>query len=85
MGPPRKLYIDSRFRNAGGSPSDFQVTLAQSIEVPDSTVAFVDSVHVPNVFTSIHGKNRNRYLAEDLSGSAVALRPSSSPWVAITG
>ena len=69
MGPPRKLYIDSRFRNAGGSPSDFQVTLAQSIEVPENTVAFVDSVHVPNVFTSVHAKNRNLYLAEYVSSS----------------
>ena len=69
MGPPRKLYIDSRFRNAGGSSSDFQVTLAQSIEVPENTVAFVDSVHVPNVFTSVHAKNRNLYLAEYVSSS----------------
>ena len=69
MGPPRKLYIDSRFRNAGGSSSDSQVTLAQSIEVPENMVAFVDSVHVPNVFTSAHAKNRNLYLAEYVSSS----------------
>ena len=69
MGPPRKLYLDSRFRTAGGSSSDFQVTLAQSIEVPEGTVAFVDSVHVPIVFTSTHAKNRNLYLAEYVSSS----------------
>ena len=69
MGPPRKLYIDSRFRNAGGSASDFQVTLAQSIEVPENHVAFVDSVHVPHVFTSIHGKNRNLYIGEYISST----------------
>ena len=39
MAPPRKLYIDSRFRNAGGSSKDFQVTLAQSIEVAENTAA----------------------------------------------
>ena len=72
MGPPRKLYVDSRFRNAGGSPSDFQVTLAQSIEVPENTVAFVDSVHVPNVFTTIHTKNRNLYLSEGVSAGVYA-------------
>ena len=74
MGPPRKLYVDSRFRNAGGSSSDFQVTLAQSIEVPQNTVAFVDSVHIPNVFTTIHTKNRNLYLAEYVSSSATAYK-----------
>ena len=74
MGPPRKLYIDSRFRNAGGSSSDFQVTIAQSIEVPDSTVAFVDSVHLPNVFTTIHSRNRNLYLAEDAGGGVIAYK-----------
>jgi|OM-RGC.v1.015718478 hypothetical protein len=74
MGPPRKLYIDSRFRNAGGSSSDFQVTLAQSIEVPENTVAFVDSVHLPNVFTTIHARSRNLYLAEYVSASATAYK-----------
>ena len=74
MGPPRKLYIDSHFRNAGGSSSDFQVTLAQSIEVPDSTVAFVDSVHILNSFTTIHARNRNLYLAEYVSASATAYK-----------
>ena len=74
MGPPRKLYLDSRFRNAGGTSSDFQVTLAQSIEVPENTVAFVDSVHLPNVFTTIHARNRNLYLAEYVSAGATAYK-----------
>ena len=46
MGPPWKLYFDSRFRNAGGSSSDFQATLAQSIEVPENIVDFLDSERV---------------------------------------
>jgi len=65
MGPLRKLYIDSRFRNAGGSSSDFQVTLPVSIEVPENTVAFVDSVHIPNTFLTIRGLLEHRHLVQD--------------------
>ena len=50
------------------------MTLAQSIEVPENTVAFVDSVHLPNVFTTIHARNRNLYLAEYVSASSKAYK-----------
>ena len=38
----RKIYIDSR--QAQGTGSDFQLTLKQSVQVPEYTVAYIDDV-----------------------------------------
>ena len=58
MSFPRELYIDSRFRSSG-THSDFTFQLSQSVEVPHGYVAIVDSVQIPNVFTTI-GDTRNK-------------------------
>ena len=62
---PHKLYIDSRARqNAGqSSHSDFAVQLPRPIEVPESR-AFIDSVHIPNTFPTIHSANKWIYIVE---------------------
>ena len=49
----RRIYVDSRLRS-GGTNADFTYDLPRSIEVPDQTIAYVDSVLLPNVFTTIH-------------------------------
>ena len=69
--PIHKLYIDSRRRVRPdlNSHTDFSIQLPRTIEVPDSR-AFVDSVHISNIFETIHENNRNIYVAEE-----VPLRP----------
>ena len=52
----RHIYVDSRLRSSG-TASEFTVELPRSFEVPDQTFAFVDSVLLPNVFTTVHGNN----------------------------
>ena len=59
----RRLYVDSRLRSSG-TGSDFTVELPRSFEIPDQTIAFVDSVLVPNVFPTIHENNNRLYSAE---------------------
>ena len=61
----RRIYIDSRQRTSG-SDSDFTYDLPMSIEVPDNTIAFVDSVLLPNVFTSLHENNNRLYVSEQV-------------------
>ena len=62
---PYKLYIDSRahMNAANTSHADFNVQLPRPIEVPESR-AFIDSVHLPNTFTTIHSQNKYIYVVE---------------------
>ena len=59
----RRIYIDSKYRS-GGTSSDFTYDLPVSLEVPDNTIGFVDSVFFPNVFTTLHEDNTRLYLIE---------------------
>ena len=59
----RRIYIGSRLRS-GGTNADFTYDLPRSIEVPDQTIAYVDSVLVPNVFTTINENNHRLYFSE---------------------
>ena len=59
----RRIYVDSRLRS-GGTNADFTYDLPRSIEVPDQTIAYVDSVLLPNVFTTIHENNNRLYFSE---------------------
>ena len=67
----RRIYVDSRLRSSG-TGSDFTVELPRSFEVPDQTIAFIDSVLVPNVFPTIHENNNRLYFAEFTNPSNVA-------------
>ena len=64
----RRIYIDSRQRTSG-TDSDFTYDLSRSIEVPDNTIAFVDSVLLPNVFTTLHENNDRLYVSEQFQGT----------------
>ena len=60
-----RTYIDSRLRTSG-TDSDFTYDIPISKEVPDSTIAFVDSVLLPNVFTTLHENNNRHYVSEQV-------------------
>ena len=59
----RRIYIDSRYRS-GGTDADFTYDLPVSLEIPDNTIGFVDSVFFPIVFTTLHELNNRLYLIE---------------------
>ena len=69
MAHVRRIYIDSRLRS-GGTDSDFTYDLPRGIEIPDSTIAFVDSVFCPNVFTTLHELNNRLYVIEGENGAS---------------
>ena len=64
----RRIYIDSRLRTSG-TDSDFTYDLPRSIEVPDQTIAFVDSILVPNVWTTLHESNYRLYVSEQVGAT----------------
>ena len=66
----RRIYVDSRLRSSG-TGSEFTVELPRSFEVPDQTIAFIDSCLVPNVFPTIHENNNRLYFAEFTSPTDV--------------
>ncbi len=71
----RRVYVDSRFRDAGGNDNDFWYTLNQSLQIPESTVALIDSVHIPNVIpTIIAGRNDRLYFREIVAGPTITDR-----------
>jgi hypothetical protein len=59
---PHKIYVDSRKR-VSGSHADFDYQLPNPIQVPKSR-CFVDSVHIANIFPTIHSANRFIYIEE---------------------
>ncbi len=71
----RRVYVDSRFRDAGGNDNDFWYTLNQSLQIPESTVALIDSVHIANVIpTIIADRNDRLYFREIAAGPTITDR-----------
>ncbi len=69
MASVRRIYIDRRVHSSGVD-SDFTYDLPRSIEVPDQTFAYVDSVCLPNVLTTLHDRSTKRYVTETVGGAA---------------
>ena len=69
---PHKIYVDSRKR-VSGSHSQFDYQLPNPIQVPKSR-CFVDSVHIANVFPTIHSANRFIYIEETSTASVSTKR-----------
>ncbi len=68
---PHKIFVHSKARvaPAHSTHSDFSYQLAAPIEVPQSR-AFVDQVHIPNEFPTIHADNKYIYLEETVAGNS---------------
>ena len=58
----RKIYIDSR--QAQGTGSDFTLTLKQSVQVPENTIAYIDDIIIPNTFLKIDANRCWVYISE---------------------
>ena len=70
--PIRKVYIDSRFKTKDSkSNSEFKYELAESVELPDKCVCFVDDLIIPVSWYSIDENSKNIYVRryQDLSNT----------------
>ncbi len=65
----RKIFVDSRFRDSG-SFANFQYSLKTPVTHPKCR-AYIDQLHIPNVFPTIHENNRNLYIVESYSDDGV--------------
>jgi len=70
--PIKKVYIDSRFKTKDSkSNSEFKYELAESVELPDKCVCFVDDVIIPVSWYNIDENSKNIYVRryQDLSNT----------------
>ena len=58
----RTVFLDSRFRDSG-SFANFQTTLKTAVVHPKCR-AYIDQIHIPNVFPTIHVNNANLYIVK---------------------
>jgi hypothetical protein len=72
----QKIYIDSRFRTANSnSPSDFNVELPRSFNVPDGVVAHIDDIVIPVSWRTVDDRNNRCYVQYRLKvGEAFSTR-----------
>lgn len=71
----RRIHIDSSYKDAGDSHSDFRIRLAQSVQMPDDCIMMVDNITIPNVFKTVSERNDSLYLGEyDTSTFLVVVR-----------
>ena len=68
----RKIYVDSR--QAQGTGSDFTLTLKQSVQVPENTVAYIDDVILPNIFQTVDANRCYIYISEIYNNITTAFR-----------
>jgi len=68
---PHKVFVHSKGRvnPSHSSHADFSFQLAAPIEVGQSR-AFIDQVHLPNEFPTIHEANRYIYIEESVGGTS---------------
>ena len=68
----RKIYIDSRQAECRGS--DFTLTLTQSVQVSENTVAYIDDIILPNQFRTADAHRCFVYVSETYGGATLSFR-----------
>ena len=79
MSTTRKIYIDSR--QGQGTGSDFTLTLKQSVQCPENTVAFIDEIIVPNTFLTVEQNRCYIYIRKEFKRSS---QRGASSWTSGT-
>ena len=79
----RKIYIDSR--QAIGTGSDFRVTVKQSVQVPENTVAYIDDVILPDTFLTVDANRGYVYVSETYGGATLSFRIQIPLWELLWG
>ena len=49
----KRIYVDSRYRLAGGTDTDFRFALKTPVEIERGTLGWIDGVVIPNVFNTV--------------------------------
>ena len=65
--PFNKLIVDSRFADAGNSTS-FQVSLPETLSLPQNAVAYVCDVQVTNTMSTMDDFSNTFYFIERTGG-----------------
>jgi len=68
----RKIYIDSRFKNANSSSDgDFKFELKESVQLPDNCAVFIDDITIPNSWYNVDSQSNRLYVRryQDLSNT----------------
>jgi hypothetical protein len=66
----RKLFVDSRFRQPGGTSHDFVIELPEYVEFPPGTHVVCSEALIPTSFNTVDDKSGRLYLAENAAGTA---------------
>ena len=60
----RKLFVDSRLRQPGGTSSEFVIELPEYVEFPPGTHVVCSEALIPTSFNTIDDKSNRLYLSE---------------------
>ena len=66
----RKLFVDSRLRQPGGTSSEFVIELPEYVEFPPGTHVVCSEALIPTSFNTIDEKSNRLYLSENAAGTA---------------
>ena len=77
--PVRRIHVSSDFRKPGGTPSDFNITLSSSVQLPDDCVAYIDNITINNSFYTVTQNFSDLlYIAEKV-GATITCRSIQLP------
>ena len=67
----KRIYIDSRYRLAGGTDSNFRYALKTPIEVPRGTMGWIDGVVISHSFNSVIAGHNDTLYVREMYGATV--------------
>ena len=71
----RRIHVSSDFKLPGGTSSNFQVKLSQSVNLPEGCVALLDNIVIDNTFLTVtHNHNDLLYIAEKAASGVILCR-----------
>ena len=63
MDKTKEAYVDSRFRTRdSNSDIGFKFELKEQLELPDSTVCYVDDISIPHTWRTVESHNGKFYI-----------------------
>ena len=75
----KRIYIDSRYRLAGGTDSNFRYALKTPIEVPRGTMGWIDGVVISHSFNSVIAGHSDMLYVREVQGASYEDRALTIP------
>ena len=66
----RKLFVDSRLRQPGGTSHDFVIELPESIQFPEGTHVLCSEALIPASWNTVDERSGRLYISEVVAGTA---------------